>query len=183
MAYPLAMTFHRQAGPLGRSNHYTEGGHLVASEVPGMVVIGGLPLPSYVSDPMFTSSQARVRAAVYEHFIRHGVAPDVSTLAGTLGIDQPEVLASLRESEDAHALALGQTHESIWMAHPFSAVPTPYPVETADGAQYGANCVRDALGVLALLGRDEKSATACRFATGIVRCGERNPRLGLNTTP
>lgn len=110
---------------------------------------------------MFTSSQARVRAAVYEHLIRHGVAPDASSLAGTLGIDEPDALASLRELADAHALALGSDRESIWMAHPFSAVPTLYPVETTDGAQYRANCAWDALGVLALLGCDGRSVTKC----------------------
>lgn len=110
---------------------------------------------------MFTSSQARVRAAVYEHLIRHGDAPDASTLAGTLGIDESDALACLRELANSHALALRSNRESIWMAHPFSAVPTPYPVETVDSAHYWANCAWDALGVLALLGRDGKSVTEC----------------------
>jgi len=45
------------------------------------------------------------------------------------------------------------------MAHPFSAVPTPYPVTIA-GRTYWANCAWDAAGVLSLAG-DGESHTRC----------------------
>ena len=110
---------------------------------------------------MLTPIQAQIRAAVYGHLIQHGEAPDTATLAGETDLDVDEILGALGELEDAHALVLGPNRDSIWMAHPFSAVPTPYPVETADGGHHWGNCAWDALGVLALLGRDGKSSTAC----------------------
>ena len=46
------------------------------------------------------------------------------------------------------------------MAHPFSAVPTPFPVRTARRT-YWANCAWDALGVAALIDEDAVSETQC----------------------
>jgi hypothetical protein len=46
------------------------------------------------------------------------------------------------------------------MAMPFSAVPTPFRVTTAEGAWF-ANCAWDALGIPAALGVDARIATSC----------------------
>lgn len=46
------------------------------------------------------------------------------------------------------------------MAHPLSAVPTPFAVETERGSFYG-NCIWDGLGAIAMLGRDGRVETAC----------------------
>ena len=108
-----------------------------------------------------TAEQARIRAAVYDHLIRTGAAPYPATLATDLNLDEITVVEALRALEDARTLVLGSDRDAIWMAHPFSAVPTPYPVRTADGREYWGNCAWDALGVLALLGIDGSSASAC----------------------
>ena len=42
---------------------------------------------------------------------------------------------------------------SIWMANPFSAVPTDFKV-TSRGRTYFGNCIWDALGIPAILGAD-----------------------------
>lgn len=110
---------------------------------------------------MLSPTQARIRAAVYDHLIRTGAAPYAATLATDLDLDEITIVEELRDLEDAHALVLGPDRDSIWMAHPFSAVPTPYPVRTADGRDYWANCAWDSLGVLAVLDSDGTSATAC----------------------
>jgi hypothetical protein len=47
------------------------------------------------------------------------------------------------------------------MAAPLSAVPTPHVVRMADGRAHYGNCVWDALGVIAMLGRDGDVATVC----------------------
>jgi len=46
------------------------------------------------------------------------------------------------------------------MAPPFSAVPTPFVVETAAFSGH-ANCVWDALGVAAMLKQDARIKTTC----------------------
>ena len=53
----------------------------------------------------------------------------------------------------------------ILMAHPFSAVPTPYRVEAA-GRSWYANCAWDAFGICAALHVDGRVETAC------ADCGE-----------
>jgi hypothetical protein len=48
----------------------------------------------------------------------------------------------------------------ILMANPFSAVPTPFLVQTEKFSAYG-NCIWDALGIPAMLGRDARIVTSC----------------------
>src|SRR5207248_2967833 len=66
---------------------------------------------------------------------------------------------------ESHVLVLAPGTPYVWMANPFSAIPTPFRVE-ANGRRYFGNCVWDALGIVAMLG-----------GTGTVRnpcpdCGE-----------
>ncbi len=46
------------------------------------------------------------------------------------------------------------------MAHPFSAVETPYAVE-AGGVSYWANCAWDALGIAAVIEKDTRAVARC----------------------
>lgn len=109
---------------------------------------------------------ARVRHAIYRHFARTGAAPGAAALAGAVRLDVAAVEASLERLAAAHAIVLAPGTTNIWMAHPFSAVPTPFPVQTA-ARRYWANCAWDALGVAALLGEEAEVATSCGD------CGER----------
>ena len=87
-----------------------------------------------------------LRNRTYAEFVRLGRAPAPEEL-GT----RDEVLAGWRRLHDAHALVLDG--DSILMANPFSAVPTPYVVH-ADGRPWHANCAWDAFGVCVVLGGD-----------------------------
>ena len=87
-----------------------------------------------------------LRNRTYAEFVRLGRAPAPEEL-GT----RDEVLAGWRRLHDAHALVLDG--DSILMANPFSAVPTPYLVH-ADGRRWHANCAWDAFGVCVVLGGD-----------------------------
>ena len=58
-----------------------------------------------------------------------------------------------------HVLVLDE-HGEVLMAHPFSAVPTPYRVETATRA-YWANCAWDAIAIPLLLDTDGRTPTIC----------------------
>jgi hypothetical protein len=101
-----------------------------------------------------------VRLAVYRHVVEETRPPDGPALAAELGAPVAEVEASLRRLADAHVLVLHPGTSSIWMAAPFSAVPTSFPVTVAD-RRYFANCIWDALGVAACLEADARIDTTC----------------------
>lgn len=101
-----------------------------------------------------------VRLHVLERFLADGRPPSVAETAVALGAAEEDVAAAYRRLEDAHVLVLAPGSLDVWMANPLSAVPTPFPVETARGVFYG-NCVWDALGIPALLRSDGTVAAAC----------------------
>lgn len=102
----------------------------------------------------------QVRYRIYRHFATVGQPPSGHDLAATLDLPVPAVDESLGRLAAAHAIALAPGTGNIWMAHPFSAVPTPYPVKTAERT-YWANCAWDALGIPALLDVDAETRTQC----------------------
>jgi ribonuclease HI len=109
-------------------------------------------------DP-FTELERHVRLFVYRHFVDTGRAPDRPAIASAVSARDREVIGALHKLADMHALVLAPATTTIWMAHPFSAVPTAYPV-VARGLTYFANCAWDAAGILSLVG-DGESRTRC----------------------
>lgn len=101
-----------------------------------------------------------VRYRIYRHLVESGHALTVGEIAAHLDLPEPTIEASLRRLADAHAIVLAPGSLNIWMAHPFSAVPTPYPVDTP-GRRCWANCAWDALALPALLNVDAETATSC----------------------
>jgi Alkylmercury lyase len=101
-----------------------------------------------------------VRRAVYRIVIADGVPPTVPDVAAELGLTTADVDASLQRLADAHVFVLKPGTSSIWMAAPFSAVPTPFEV-TAGDRTYFANCIWDALGIPACLHADGRIDTSC----------------------
>jgi hypothetical protein len=115
-------------------------------------------MTSTTGDP--SAADLAVRAAVYRHFVAHGEAPTTEFLAAVLDREEDSVLQSFERLEAARALALAPGTRQVWMAHPFSAVPTPYRVETRD-CRYWANCAWDALAIPSLLNVDARISTRC----------------------
>lgn len=105
-----------------------------------------------------------VRIAIYAEFVSSSRAPHIDDLAGVLRSTQAEIEASLRRLADAHLIVLDEDNR-IRMAMPFSAVPTPFRVTTAQGAWF-ANCAWDALGIPVALATDARIDTSC------ADCGE-----------
>jgi hypothetical protein len=116
-----------------------------------------------------TDVDSRVRLAILGHFADSGEAPAAADVAAAIGEEERAVAEAYSRLADAHVLVLRPGTGDIWMAHPFSAVPTGFRVETARGSSY-ANCVWDALGMPAMLGTDARIETTC------ADCGE---SLGL----
>lgn len=116
-----------------------------------------------------------VRTTIYQTFAETGAAPAIGRLAADAGVTEHRIDEALRRLFDAHEIAPLPGGGGVWMANPFSAVPTAYPVRTPDMTCY-ANCAWDALGVPAILGTDGWTNTHCA-ASGIalefgVRGGE-----------
>lgn len=101
-----------------------------------------------------------VRAEVYRQFIEQGHAPVAADIAVHLQMSQAAVEESLHALAADHLLVLAPGTPYIWMANPFSALPTPYVVHAADRTWYG-NCIWDALGIVAVLGSDGVITTRC----------------------
>jgi ribonuclease HI len=115
--------------------------------------------PTAESDP-FSPLERAVRLFVYDHFVKTTKAPDLTTIAAAVKRTPDAVTSALKRLAELRALVLAPATVNIWMAHPFSAVPTAYPVAIA-GRTYWANCAWDAAGVLSLVGGDGESRTQC----------------------
>ncbi len=102
----------------------------------------------------------RVRQYVYEVTMSRGHPPTLAETAHGLSASADEILASFQRLAAAHLLVLQPESDEILMATPFSAVPTPFQVETDAFSSYG-NCIWDALGIPALLKQDAHIRTAC----------------------
>ena len=106
-----------------------------------------------------TPLERRVRALVYRWLLGTARAPDVSTLAAALDSAPADVEAALHRLAAAHVLVLAPGTADVWMAHPFSAVPTSFPIVCGERTYY-ANCAWDAAGVLSIVG-DGRCTTPC----------------------
>lgn len=94
-----------------------------------------------------------VRTAVYGFIVDHEHPPTVEDMAALLGMTPERAALAFQRLNHRHALFLEPGTLTIRMAHPFSAVPTPFRVR-ADGHAYWANCAWDMLGIPAALHTD-----------------------------
>lgn len=101
-----------------------------------------------------------VRLAIYRHFRDYATAPTVETTAATLGESAEAVRAAYRRLAERHTIVLQPDSDQIWMAMPFSAVPTAFQVTSGEQAWW-ANCAWDALGIPTMLGQDADIASDC----------------------
>lgn len=112
-----------------------------------------------MSDVALNDFDLRVRALVYDRFISTGRAPSVADIALAEKVTGDDAKVALQKLADKHQLVL-QSNGEVLMANPFSAVPTPYVVQTAERAYWG-NCIWDAMGIPNMLGADAGITTAC----------------------
>jgi len=102
----------------------------------------------------------QVRLSVYRHFVLTGEAPSVQYTSDETGASVAAIAASLERLAAAHVLVLHPTTGRLWMAMPFSAIPTSFRVR-AEGREWWANCAWDALGISAMLGLPAEITTSC----------------------
>jgi hypothetical protein len=118
-----------------------------------------------------------VRLAVYRKIVEEGGPPTAPEMAVGLGVQTLDVEASLRRLADGHVLVLAPGTPYVWMANPFSALPTPFEVEVGDRLYFG-NCIWDALGIPACLHADARIRTYCPDCSEPLSLGVRDGELG-----
>ncbi|MFK7802066.1 MAG: hypothetical protein AB8G95_10565 [Anaerolineae bacterium] len=79
-----------------------------------------------------------VRHIIYTTFKEETKPPTTEYVANVLQKDIASVEKSFARLADSHDIALAPGSYSIWMAHPFSAVPTNFTAEV-DSKTYYAN--------------------------------------------
>lgn len=116
-----------------------------------------------------------IRAAIYERFAAAGRAPRPQEVAAAAGATADTIPGAYRRLAAAHAIVLDDAGQ-LWMAHPFSAVPTPFTAEVA-GTRHAANCVWDSLGVIELLGGTGTARFPCPDCGEALRVDVRHGEL------
>jgi hypothetical protein len=102
----------------------------------------------------------QVRLSVYRHFVRTGHAPSLRETSGDIGADPAAISASFERLDANHVLVLHPITRRLWMAMPFSAIPTEFRV-TSGERSWWANCAWDALGISAMLQIPAEITTSC----------------------
>ena len=110
---------------------------------------------------------SRVHHAVIRGIVNDGYAPEVSTIADSLGTSEQEVVEGIHELEDRHGVVLHPHCNDPWVIHPFSLAPTLFWV-TVDrddiAGRYWGNCAWCSLGIAELLGDDATVTISTRLA-------------------
>ncbi len=101
----------------------------------------------------------QIRLHIYQYFVEHAHPPTYAETARSFGISAAEARAAYHRLHDAHAIFLDPGTDAIRMAHPLSAIPTPYLVHVASRRLY-ANCAWDSLGIPAMLHADAQIEAA-----------------------
>lgn len=104
--------------------------------------------------------EGRVRSYVYQFFVDWQRAPEASEIAAALTISLEDVIETFRQLAADRVLVLDARRTGVLMAEPFSAVETPFKVES-DGRTWWANCAWDALGIAAALHADVEIQSSC----------------------
>ena len=102
----------------------------------------------------------KLRQYTYQYAVKTGKAPKVAEAARDLGVSEEEARGAYERLSQGHAIMLEPESGELWRVSPFSAVPTPFPVNVSGQVYYG-NCIWDALGIPAMLHRDAVISAAC----------------------
>lgn len=119
-----------------------------------------------------TPQDFAVRRHLLQAFAAGGTPTRVS-VAQALGLDYPQVSSSYLALHASHAVVLDRDTGEVWMAMPFSAVPTAFRVMVGDHAVW-ANCAWDAFGIAAAMEQDVSFTTPCPATDAVIAGGVRH---------
>ncbi len=117
-------------------------------------------IPTLTGDERVEAFDRRLRMRIFERLAATGEAPSSADLAAETGRGVAEIREALSRLGARRAVVLDPGSGEIWMAGPFSAVPTPFRVLGEDCAWW-ANCAWDSLGVPATLSVPARVETRC----------------------
>lgn len=101
-----------------------------------------------------------LRTTVLDFFVREHRSPSVDELSKLTRSSERDVRAGLVSLADQHAMAVHPRTGEIRMAHPFSAVPSHFRVDSAGGSWW-PNCAWCGLGILAMLRKSGTVLSVC----------------------
>ena len=110
-----------------------------------------------------------VRLAIQRAFVAGYPTPTVASVAADLTASHIDVAAAFEQLAAGHVIVLAPGTHDIRMSAPFAGSPTDFAV-TIDGRTYYANCIWDALGVVAMLADAGKRPDA-EVRTDCADCG------------
>jgi Alkylmercury lyase len=118
-----------------------------------------------------TDTDLSVRRAILETLAGGGVPTRIGVMQA-LGLDYVAVAASYAALAASHVIVPDGDTGEVWMAMPFSAVPTDVPVVVA-GRSVWANCVWDAFGIATALDADVSFVSPCPASGVSIAAGVR----------
>ncbi len=118
-----------------------------------------------------TAQDFSVRRHILATLASGGIPTRVSVMQA-LGLDYAQVSSSYVTLSDAHVIVPSRDTGEVWMAMPFSAVPTPFPV-VVGGRAVWANCAWDAFGIAAALDEDIAFTSPCPASGAVIAGGVR----------
>lgn len=108
---------------------------------------------------VFEQFDGRLRLFAYRYLLRRGRCPALAEISKGMATTIPKVRAGLARLSESHAFMLQENGE-LWRVAPFSAIPTAFPVIVGRRTWFG-NCIWDALGIPAMLGKNAEIGAAC----------------------
>jgi hypothetical protein len=110
----------------------------------------------------------RIRVFIYTHIAESGAPPAAERIADRMSLTVEDARAALEALAVNRQVILDRTSREIWMAGPFSAVPTRFRVHGAK-ASWWANCAWDMLGIPAALGQSARINAICGDCGAMMR--------------
>jgi hypothetical protein len=101
-----------------------------------------------------------LRREIYTQTLTRGVPPRMADLARALDVEPSVAQAEVSRLAADRIVVLQPCSGELLMVPPFSAVPTPFLIQTSRHNCY-ANCAWDALGVPLMLREPARVVTAC----------------------
>jgi len=103
----------------------------------------------------------QVRKFAYDRFRETSQPPVAEEIAKQFSLDREEAAATLQSMQAERILALVPGTVRILMAHPFSALTTPYRVKLNSGQELFANCAYDCVAMHVMLEEDIAIRSFC----------------------
>ena len=114
-----------------------------------------------------------LRRRIYDITLARGTPPTIAELTAATSAGERDVRSALERLATGRVIVLQRASGEILMVPPFSAVPTPFVVDSSRHSAC-ANCAWDALGIPVLLRERARIRTACGC------CGE---SIDLSVSP